>query len=357
MSSRNPTAPNRIHSVASMSPTTASRAGSTTGRNPAFARIGAAPSSGKISTRFEIIASSSARTCPSVEPSAIRATPLMPKAPSCRFSRSSRSGRHRSISCCEKENPGGMTPTTSTLSPSISTTRPTTPGSAPNRLRHRPSLSTITGAAPGRSSSVVNERPRRGGVRSTSKNDAVTFDASTRWGFSGPVKLTCSSRYAATPPSVLLSSAYRKWSASDTGSSSSCARPGAAWRRITSRSESGIGSGRSSTALTMAKMATLAPTPTASVSSERSVNPGFARTRRKKRRSWEKNDIGSSTLSGPACGPPLIAARSCAVGGGASARPLRMAGSETDIAPMRASGRDRSADCTPFAYRSRSCCL
>ena len=180
------------------------------GRNPAFTRIGAAPSSGNISTRFDSIASSSARTCPSVEPSAMRATPLMPKAPSCTFSRSSRSGRHKSISCCEKENPGGMTPTTSTLSPSRSTIRPTTPGSPPNRLRHRPSLSTITGAAPGRSSSGANERPRPGGVRSTSKNDAVTLDAATRCGFSGPVKLTCASRYTATLSRVRTSSAYRK---------------------------------------------------------------------------------------------------------------------------------------------------
>ena len=169
--------------------------------------IGAAPSSGNTSVRFDSMASSSACTCPSVAPSAMRATPWIPKEPSCTFSRSSPIGRHRSTSDSEKANPGGITPTTSTLSPSRSTTRPTVPGSAPNRVVHRPSLSTTTGAAPGRSSSAVKDRPRRGGVRSTSKNDAVTLVAPTRCGFSGPVKLACSSRYAATLSSVRLSSA------------------------------------------------------------------------------------------------------------------------------------------------------
>ena len=180
ISSRKPTAPSRIHNVASMSPTTSSRARSTSGANPALARTGAAPSSGNMSTRLDNITPSSARTCSRVEPSAMRATPLMPNAPSCVSSRSRPIGRQSSAAGRENRKPGGITPTTSTPAPSMSTTRPTTPGSATNRLLHNPSASTATGAAPGRSSSGVKPRPMRGGVRSTSKYDAVTRAACTR---------------------------------------------------------------------------------------------------------------------------------------------------------------------------------
>ena len=168
---------------------------------------GAAGWSGRSSARFEIIVPSSARTCARVEPSAMRATPFMPNAPSCAASRSRPRGRHSSALGREKLNPGGITPTTSTLPPSTSTTVPTTPGSAPKRVRHSSSLSTRTGAAPGRSSSGVKARPSRGVVRITSKNDAVTKAACTRCGSSGPVKLACPSRYPATPSRVRLSSA------------------------------------------------------------------------------------------------------------------------------------------------------
>ena len=124
----------------------------------------------------------------------MRATPLMPKAPSWVFSRSRRIGRQSSVSGRENVKPGGITPTTSTLAPSTSTTRPTTPGSAPNLVVHKPLLSTTTGAAPGTSSSAVKTRPTSGGVCITSKNDAVTLASCTRCGLSGPVKLACPSR-------------------------------------------------------------------------------------------------------------------------------------------------------------------
>ena len=137
----------------------------------------------------------------------MRATPLIPNAPSCVLSRSRPIGCQSSASGREKLKPGGITPTTSTLAPSMSTTLPTTSGSAPKRLLHSPSASTATGAAPGRSSSAVNARPIRGGVPITSKNDAVTRAACTRCGLSGPVKLACRSRYTATPSRVRLSSA------------------------------------------------------------------------------------------------------------------------------------------------------
>ena len=85
----------------------------------------------------------------------MRATPFNPKKPSRTFSGSRPIGRHSAVSGRGNAKPGGMTPTISTRSRSISTTRPTTPGSAPNRLLHNPSPSTTTGAAPGRSSSAV----------------------------------------------------------------------------------------------------------------------------------------------------------------------------------------------------------
>ena len=169
--------------------------------------IGAAGWSGSNSSRFDRVAPSSARTCSSDAPSAMRATPFNPKKPSRTFSGSRRIGRQSSVSGRGNAKPGGITPTISTRSRSISTTRPTTPGSAPNRLLHNPSPSTTTGAAPGRSSSVVNGRPRRGGVRSTSKNEAVTLAADTRCGLSGSVKLTATSLNPTTPSRVRLCSA------------------------------------------------------------------------------------------------------------------------------------------------------
>ena len=153
------------------------------------------------------MASSSACTCSSVDSSAIRATPLIPKAPSCAADRSRRIGSQISASGRENANPAGITPTISALAPSMSATLPITPGSPPNRDCHKPSLSTTTGAAPARPSSGRNARPMRGGVRITSKNDAETLAACTRCGLSGPVKLACPSRITATLSSVRLSAA------------------------------------------------------------------------------------------------------------------------------------------------------
>jgi len=110
----------------------------------------------------------------------------------------------------------------------MSTIRPTTCGSAPNRIRHNRSLSIITRGASGRLSSSVNARPRRGGVRSTSKNDGVTREDATRWGFSGPVKLVSDVPNSITPSAVRSSRAYRSYSGPDIGSSVICTSRGAA---------------------------------------------------------------------------------------------------------------------------------
>ena len=208
ISRRNPTAPSRIQSVDPMSPTTNSRAGRTSGRRPAFARNGAAACSGNVSGRFDSIVSSSACTCVSDAPAAIRPMPCAPNAPNWSAARLTVSGLHSSAYGCDgTTNPGGVTPTTSTRSPSMSTTRPTASGSPPNRRRQRSSLRIATRRASPRSSSTVKARPIRGCVRATSKNDAVTRAPSTRSGLPGPVKLAGPPSIIATLSSVRLSSA------------------------------------------------------------------------------------------------------------------------------------------------------
>ena len=117
-----------------------------------------------------------------------------------------RSGRQSAVSGAGNANAGGITPTTSVRDLSMSMIRPTTPGSAPNRERHSASLSTATGGASGCASAAVKTRPRRGGVRNTSKNDGVTCAADTRCGSSGSVRLTDCPSYADTASRVRLSS-------------------------------------------------------------------------------------------------------------------------------------------------------
>ena len=67
------------------------------------------------------MALSSARTCSSDAPSARRPTPFNPKKPSRTFSGVEAIGRQSSVSGRGNAKPGGITPTTSTLSRSIST--------------------------------------------------------------------------------------------------------------------------------------------------------------------------------------------------------------------------------------------
>ncbi len=283
-----PPDPSPIHNVAAMSPTTTSRARSTMGAKPAPIRTGAAGWSGRSSARFD---NHRAELRPhllqgrSVDDAG---DPVQAERTKLRGAAVEDEGPPEFRGRPRKAEPRGHPATTSTLAPSTSTTSPTTSGVGPKRVLRSPSPRTRTGAAPGRSSSGVKARPSCGEVRSTSKNDAVTNAAWTRCGSSGPVKLACPSRYAATPSRVRLSSAQRKCSASDVGSSSSSDNPGATCLSITSRSESGTGSGRSTTPLTTVKMAMLAPIPTARVARATRVKPGLAAARRHRRRSCIK---------------------------------------------------------------------
>ena len=205
ISSRKPTAPSRIQSIAWMSPTTNSRSGSICGRNPALTRIGAAPSSGNSSTRFDARPASSACSRSAEWSAPRRASPRQQKFPSWTSFSSRWCGCQSCVSGVGNVSVAGITPTISTRSPSISTTRPMTPVSPPKRACQSPSLRTVTGGAPGRPSSAVKTRPSRGGVRTTSKNDGVTKADSTRCGFSAPVKLAWCSLTSATPSRVRTS--------------------------------------------------------------------------------------------------------------------------------------------------------
>ena len=71
-----------------------------------------------------------------------------------------------------KWNPAGITPTTSTGEPSISSRRPITAGSPPSSCCQNPWLTTTTGAAPGRSSPAWNVRPMSAGTPRTSNSSA-----------------------------------------------------------------------------------------------------------------------------------------------------------------------------------------
>src|SRR5262245_1533929 len=183
-----------------------------------------------------------------------------------------------------------MTPTTVVFTSESVISRPTTPGSAAKRRRHSGSLRTAVAAAPGRLSSARSVRPSSGCMRSTRKYSGATTEPVRRSGSPDPLRSKAQLRSSSAISSKLWLCARQSTPSSRETSPSRVMK--------LSRSGSGNGSGRNTTASTTLKIAELAPTPSASVSSATAAKPGLlASWRSASRTSWSSVSKGSS--SGP----------------------------------------------------------
>ena len=169
-------------------------------------------------------------------------------------------------------------PTTVIGRPLSVRSRPTSAGSAANRLRQKPSLSTATVgsvvSSPGR-----NVRPRSGLTPRTSKNEAVTVWPGMISGVpSAPVIVgpppVPGIQIAAIDSNVLLRVAHSRKFSNSIRLRACCCGPHSS--TITRRSGSRNGSGRNKAASARANIALLAPMPSASVSAAASAKPGEA---------------------------------------------------------------------------------
>ena len=154
--------------------------------------------------------------------------------------------------------------------------RPTTVGSPPKRVRQNVSLSTTASGAPGTLSAAANVRPTSGRTPKTSKNPDVTHWRDTLSGAPSAPAITMAPTFGAKPamPSkVRVRSRQSMRFGGDTRLRDPLSVRSAS---ITRRSGWCAGSGRSSVASTSAKMALLAPMPSASVAAARAVNAGGA---------------------------------------------------------------------------------
>ncbi len=169
--------------------------------------------------------------------------------------------------------PAGITPTIVCGSSLRRTVWPTMSPRAPNRCRQMPSLSTATRGAPGPSSPAVKPRPSAGLTSSTSKKFALTIAPERLSGRSPPESASVACRNAASPARLR---ARTRQSRKLAGEASKLFCLVCVFTSVTSTRSSGLanGSGRSSTALTMLKIAALAPTPTAMVSTASRRKPG-----------------------------------------------------------------------------------
>ena len=184
------------------------------------------------------------------------------------------SGVQMSVPGRGNSKPSGSTPST-VCGWSFSTTgAPMTAGSEANRLVQARWLSSTTRCAPSTASASVKTRPRRGVVRSNGKRDGVTAAPNSVIGPSGPFQTKPDGETAASCSNDRASSHSRRSSVGD--SMALPGRPNGACPTLTIASESGYGNGRSSSPLTMLKVAALAPIPTARMITAARVKPGRA---------------------------------------------------------------------------------
>ena len=176
------------------------------------------------------------------------------------------------ISCAES----GTTPTTLYGAPSSRRSRPTIVGSPLKRVRQNDSLST-TASARLRSSSMVRVRPTIALTPSASNTPAVTHWRETVSAMPSAPPITMPPTPPMNPAIVSKLRLRSPKSSRLLGETRSCADEDVRSEIITTRSGSGIGSGRSSVASTSAKMALLAPMPSASVRMAPAAKPGWRR--------------------------------------------------------------------------------
>jgi hypothetical protein len=155
--------------------------------------------------------------------------------------------------------------------------RPTISRLPPKRRCQKSWPSIATFAAPARSSSTWKPRPSGAATPSVGRRFAVARAPRTTSGSPSPERLNRVLVSAASPSNDRTPARQSRKSGSEAVS-----RPIATCRpqTITRRSGSGYGSGRSSTPLTMLKMAVVAPMPIASVATTAMVNPGLRRSER-----------------------------------------------------------------------------
>ena len=161
----------------------------------------------------------------------------------------------------------GNTPITRASPPGAPTVRPITRGSPLNADRHSASVMTI-GRLLSAASAGAKNRPSSGLVSSTSKKFGVTRTPSRTCGTPCPTRVTevlCSAAIASNSLACSRQArnadgVFKSWYFSD-----SCGICGARSPTSTSCCGLGRGSGRSSTPFTTEKMAVVAPTPTANM--------------------------------------------------------------------------------------------
>ena len=170
----------------------------------------------------------------------------------------------------------GTMPTTVYSEPSSRMSRPTTVRSALNRARQNASLKTTT-LARRVSSEGRNVRPTIALTPSTSKIPAVTHWRGTVSARPSAPAMTMPPTPATNPP--IRSNVRLRWSQSVrfSGETPSLGDGSVRSQIITRRSGSRNGSGRSSVASTSAKIALLAPMPSARVTVATSAKPGERR--------------------------------------------------------------------------------
>ncbi|CAM4242417.1 hypothetical protein COEX109129_14910 [Corallococcus exiguus] len=305
MSSTSPTAPSSKNSEGRTWPSSTSRKGSTLAPMSAFV-------AGCRAARPRATAAASAFARSRLTPGPIRpytSSQCAPRASGFVMDSSWTMGVHSSARD-GKSKPGAITPTTvHGTGPPRFTARPSTSGLPPKRRCQSACDSTVTWGAPGASSPARSARPNCTRGPSTWKKSAVTSPACTFMGEassrSAP-SVTIAGATPASPSKARVCSRRSIRSGGDVG-------PGPCWPTLnsrTSRASSRRGNGRSSTACTTLKMATLAPMPSASVATATTVKVGLRRSRRSaSRRSWRRGAIGDAIEHGPCHGARTVAPR------------------------------------------------
>ena len=189
-----------------------------------------------------------------------------------------------------KTNSSGMTPTTVKTCPSRVNVSPRMLGSPPRCWCQKAWVMTATGSAPSQVSSEGIQRPMAGWMPRVSKKSPRTHRVVTISGRSPPVSVRDTVRFAPKVSNDLFISRQSRKLGIDKEMRNSVT--GAKILGRTSSPGSCTGSGESSTALTMEKIAVLAPIPRAMVTIAIAANFGrFVNARREKRTSCQSEPI------------------------------------------------------------------